>query len=120
MSYEPDASSVVFEPRQNDRNWSPKPRTAPVPSDIDGPADAVSKAEFDDTITSEETQDVLSAIDAELRKTGRLPTQQEAAEAARTILHCNGHDLTQWGGDNLHDDSAQEALKALAAQRARK
>lgn len=48
-----------------------------------------------------------------------LPTQQQVAEAARTILRCNGHDLTQWGGDNLHDDSAREALKALAAQTAR-
>lgn len=45
----------------------------------------------------------------------RLPTRDEVREAASLILRCNGWDLTQWGGDGLHDDSAQDALKALAA-----
>ncbi|MGN6537591.1 MAG: hypothetical protein ACTHKQ_17915 [Mesorhizobium sp.] len=44
----------------------------------------------------------------------RLPTRDEARQAARLLLRCNGADLSEWGGDDLHDDSAQDALKELS------
>jgi hypothetical protein len=43
-----------------------------------------------------------------------LPTREEARQAARLLLRCNGADLSEWGGDDLHDDSAQDALKELS------
>ncbi|MCX5581776.1 hypothetical protein OSH12_26170, partial [Kaistia terrae] len=54
---------------------------------------------------------------ADAEATGRMPTREEAAAAASVLLRCNGADLSDWGGDGLHDDNAQDALKDLAAIR---
>ena len=40
-----------------------------------------------------------------------VATRREAAAAAATLLRCNGHDLTVWGGEDLLD--CTDALRAL-------
>ncbi|KXV70529.1 hypothetical protein AD951_02670 [Acetobacter malorum] len=48
---------------------------------------------------------------------GRLPTREEAAQAAAVLLRCNGHDLDVWTGGLWPDDTSSEALAVLAAVR---
>lgn len=50
----------------------------------------------------------------EIRAEGRLPTREEAAEAARILLLCNGHDLDTWSDGALPSDDATEALQTLS------
>jgi len=44
----------------------------------------------------------------------RLPTREEAAQAALVLLRCNGYDLATWGAADLLDDVAQDGLAALS------
>lgn len=45
-----------------------------------------------------------------------LPSREQVRNAAKVLLKCNGNDLSEWGGDDLLDDFAQDALKALASE----
>ncbi|QKC99144.1 hypothetical protein [Mesorhizobium sp. NZP2298] len=44
-----------------------------------------------------------------------LPTLEDAANAARILLLCNGHDLSTWTDDMWPSDDMQEALKSIAS-----
>lgn len=58
---------------------------------------------------------VLSALTASASEPAkdRLPTRDEARQAAKMLLACNGADLDAWGAGYLIDDIAQDALKEL-------
>lgn len=58
---------------------------------------------------------ILKSAAAEAER--RLPTREEAAQAAAVLLRCNGHDLDVWTGGLWPDDISSHALAVLAAAR---
>ena len=72
-------------------------------------------------LTSKRLSDLERAISAAVEedfktpRVERLPTREEAAQAARVILECNGWDLDQWtDGIFPSDEETTRALKLLA------